>query len=152
MKKNDENTIYYNLCFSGCGFPVVTEVIKIDSGLHVQLECRNSRYDCRNAHHREKCETDKLIHAAPFSNFLRKLERKADNLITVMNYKSQHQHSKGQPPYSCEMIRFVLAFNYAGTSAQAFILNSSHKFRLPSLLLSKLKCGKLDVIKSNTKK
>ena len=73
------------------------------------------------------------------------MESKANDFLLELSNR-QHYHPNGQPPYSCEMIRFALLLRYTSGQAYKILLD---KLPLPSMsILRRLKSGSIDAIKA----
>ena len=144
--KTEQHILYYLLQFDDeTAFPIVREAIKVDNNLHVQLQYCNNPVPLpqwfsqgRNA---------KLTNFSILENFpqyLRNFANEQKSLIAELQ-KRQYHRSKGQPPYSSEMIRFALLLRYTSFQAYKILLQN---FPLPSLsLLAKLKSGNVNATK-----
>ena len=134
------------MLFDDCsGFPTISEAIKIENSLHVELQyCNNSVSlpDCFLQERNSKLTRFFMLENLPiyFKSF-------ADDhsLLSELQKRNHYKHTR-QPPCLSKMIRFVLLLRYTSLQAYKLLLE---KFCFPSLsLLAKLKSGKLDVIKA----
>lgn len=148
FKKCSSSILFYRTVFDEeTEFPTVSECIRIDNNLHVQLQY-NGKFlplpkwfvQGRNA---------KLTHFSMLENFPSYIANEAEShplpILEELLKRAQYK-PKGRPPYSAEVIRYSLLLRY--TSPQAYKL-LQEKFPLPSFsLLQKLHKGGVDSMKA----
>ena len=145
--KTEQHILYYLLQFDDeTAFPIVREAVKVDNNLHVQLQyCNNPVPLPQWFSQRRSAKLTNFLILENLPQYLRNFANEQKSLIAELQ-KRQYHRSKGQPPYSSEMIRFALLLRYTSFQAYKILLQN---FPLPSLsLLAKLKSGIVNATKA----
>lgn len=142
FNKSNDYVTFYKLAYNDMAVLEITECIKVDKELHVQLflkSCpvplpqwfRQSR-DCR------------LSRRSMLENFPAYLQSYAEERISIFQELREYTHKK-RPVYSANVIRYALLLRYTSVQSYRMLLD---EFPFPSLsLLSKISSGKIDAVK-----
>ena len=141
--KYENHVVFYKIVTNELSIPQVTESIRIDSNLHVQLFYKGLPvplpiWFCKGSECKF-CYKDMLTN---FSSHIRiESERCSDVLeeLLQLNFKKS-------PIYSANLIRYSLLLRYSSLPVYKIL---QEEFKLPSLsLLRKITTGKIDAVKS----
>ena len=148
FKKCTNSVLFYGTVFDkDTEFPTVSECIRIDTNLHVQLQYNGKLLSLPKWFVQGR--SAKLTHFSMLENFPAYISNEAERhpfpILDELRRRAHHK-PKGRPPYSAEIIRYSLLLRY--TSPQAYKL-LQEKFPLPSFsLLQKLHKGGLESMKT----
>lgn len=141
--KYDDHVVYYKLVVDSNSIPVVTECIRVDDQLHVQLFYKSLPLPLPQwFRYGRNC---KLTHKSMLENFSTYIRTEGEDNASIFDELRELKFQK-RPIYSAKIIRYALLLRYSSIQAYKMLLD---EFPLPSLsLLEKISQGGVDPIKS----
>ena len=148
FRKTDDCVLYYNLQFDEkTSFPNGFECIMVDKEVHVQLQFSGNPlplpYWFVRGTNAKLSRFGMRINLAPYIRNVS--EQNPYPLIEELENR-RNSKPKGHPPFSSEMIRYVLLLRYTSVQSYKLLLE---KFPLPSISqLNKIQQGGVDAYKA----
>ena len=150
FQKTEQSVIFYHLVYDEkTEFPDILETIKIDRQLHVQLQYNGNPIPLPPWFTQGRdASVNRISMLQNFSSYIRNVVSSNSHSLLDQMKERMYYKPKGRPPYSAEMIRYVLHLRYTSLQAYKIVLE---KFPLPSIsLLNKIQQGGVDAIKAVT--
>ena len=144
IERYDDHVVFYKIIKDNLSIPSITECIRIDYDLHVQLFYKGSPIPLPNWF--RKGSGCKLTYKDMLTNFSSYLHTSCEEHRCEILLELQKLNFRKSPVYSANLIRYSLLLRHSSLPAYKLL---QEEFKLPSLtFLRKMTAGKIDAVKS----